>query len=69
MTISNLVIYFFYEKILCAQKAPKRKTNDFHPLRSLCTQTIIALVVQCLLNIPLLVHFCLSVFLHREIFS
>ena len=36
---------FFYEKISYAQKAPKRKTNDFHPLRSLCAQKIVAFVV------------------------
>ena len=28
------VYYFFYEKILSVQKAPKLKTNDFHPFRS-----------------------------------
>ena len=32
----------FYEKILRAQKAPKRKAKDFHPLRSLCAQKLIA---------------------------
>ena len=26
--------FFFYEKILSVQKAPKLKTNDFHPLRN-----------------------------------
>ena len=26
--------YFFYENISRTQKAPKRKTNDFHPIRS-----------------------------------
>ena len=31
---------FFYEKILRAQKALKRKTTNFHPLRSFCARTI-----------------------------
>ena len=30
---------------LKALKALKRKTSDFHPLRSLCAQKIVALVV------------------------
>ena len=38
-------VYFFYEKISRAQKASKRKTNDFHPLRSLCSRKIVAFVV------------------------
>ena len=37
--------YVILRKILHAQKALKRKTNDFHPLRSLCTGKIVALVV------------------------
>ena len=36
---------FFYEKISHAEKALKRKTNNFHPLRSFCTQKIVLLVV------------------------
>ena len=36
---------FFNEKISRAQKEIKPKTNDFHPLRSLCVQKIVALVV------------------------
>ena len=39
------LFFFFYEKVLRAQKAPKRKTSDFHPLRSLCAREIFALVV------------------------
>ena len=39
------VCLFFYEKISRAQKAPKRKTSDFHPLRSLCVRKIVAFVV------------------------
>ena len=35
----------FYEKNSRAQKAPNRKTNDFHPLRSLYTRKIVALAV------------------------
>ena len=41
-----LFIYlFFYGKISRTQKAPKCKTSDFHPLRSLCAQKTVALVV------------------------
>ena len=45
MTLSGpfqacLFYLFFYEKILPAQKAPKRKTNDFHPLRRLCARNL-----------------------------
>ena len=59
-TILSLFI-FFYEKISLAQKAPKCKTSDFHPLRRLCAQKIVvALVIFCLLILMfLLVHFCL----------
>ena len=32
-------VYFFLQKEL------KRKTNDFHPLRSLCARKVFALVV------------------------
>ena len=56
-------VYFFYEKISRAQKAPKRKTRDFYHLRSLRTQKVVALVVYCLLNFALLVNVCLWVFL------
>ena len=38
-------VYFFYEKILQPQKAPKRKTSDFHPFKSLWTQKIVAFFV------------------------
>ena len=38
-------VYFFYEKILRVQKAPKRKTSDFHSFRSFCTRKIVAFVV------------------------
>ena len=37
----------FYEKILSEQKAPKRKRNNFHLLRSLCAQKTVAFVVFC----------------------
>ena len=43
-----LFIYFFYEKISHTQKAPKHKTNNFHPLRSLCAQNFVLLVNVCL---------------------
>ena len=39
------VFFFFRENILRPKKTPKRKTSDFHPLRSLCTQKIVAFVV------------------------
>ena len=39
------VSFFFSKKILRAQKAPKRKTNDFNFLRNLCARKIVALVV------------------------
>ena len=37
-TISSQFSFFFFfcKKILSVQKAPKPKTNDFHPLRSFC---------------------------------
>ena len=44
--------FFFYEKILRVKNTDKRKTSDFHLLRSLCAQKIVAFVVL------LLVHFC-----------
>ena len=50
-----IYLFFFYKKILRAQKALKRK-NHFHPLRSLCAQKIVAFVVYCLLNFVLLVN-------------
>ena len=34
-TVLGLLIVF-YGKILSIEKATKRKTNDFHPLRSFC---------------------------------
>ena len=55
---------FFYEKILGAQKAPKRKTNNFYLFRSFwCAQKIVAFVGFCLLIFVLLVDFCLIAFL------
>ena len=30
------LLIVFYEKILSIEKATKRKTKDFHPLRSFC---------------------------------
>ena len=36
-------VYLFYENISSAQKSPKRKTSDFHRLRSLCARKIVAL--------------------------
>ena len=41
--------FFFYEKILSAQKASKRKAKKFHPLRSFYMQKILTFVVFCLL--------------------
>ena len=41
----NFKSVFFSEKISRAQKAPKRKTNDFNFLRNLCALEIVALVV------------------------
>ena len=38
-------VFFFRENISRPKKTPKRKTSDFHPLRSLCTQKIVAFVV------------------------
>ena len=32
----SVLFFFFYEKILSVQKAPKPKTNYFDPLRSFC---------------------------------
>ena len=35
----------FYEKILSIEKATKRKTKDFHPLRSFCaSKTLLPLL-------------------------
>ena len=66
--ISNLFI-FFYEKILNAQKAPKRKTSDFYCLRSLFAQKTVAFVVFCSLIFVLLVGFLyLSVFVRLKSF-
>ena len=42
------VFFFFYEKISHAQEAPKRKTNNFHPLRSLWAQNFVLFVNVCL---------------------
>ena len=41
--------FFFTKKILRVQKEPKRKTSNFHPLRSLDQQKNVALVVFCYL--------------------
>ena len=40
-----MFFFFFYENISRAQKAPKRKSSDFHPLGSLQAQKIVAFVV------------------------
>ena len=44
---ARLFIFFFYKKVLNAQKAPKCKTSDFHPFRSLCAPKIVTFVVFC----------------------
>ena len=49
------IYIFFYENVSRVQKAPKRKTSDFHPFKSLCAWKIVAFV--------LLVNVCLWVFL------
>ena len=45
--------FFFYEKVLSVRKAPKPKTNDFHPLRSFGTRKKL---------LPLLLSVCLILF-------
>ena len=60
------VYYFFYEKILNAKKAPKRKTSDFHPFRSFYAQKTVVFVVFCSLIFVLLVYVCLWVFLYAR---
>ena len=55
--------FFFYKKTSRAQKAPKRKTSNFHTLKSSRVQKIVAFVVLCLVNFALLVDFFLKVFL------
>ena len=41
-----LFIYsFFYRKISLAQNTQRHKTSDFHPLRSLSAQKIVAFAV------------------------
>ena len=62
-TVYLFIYLFFCGKISCGQKIPKRKTSDFHPLRSVCARKIITFVVLCLLNFVLLVNVCLWVFL------
>ena len=47
---------FFYKKILNTQKAPKRKTNDFHPIRSFCTRKKLLLL---LFNVCLILFYWL----------
>ena len=61
--------FFFYKKVLNAQKAPKYKTNNFQALRSLCAQQTVAFVVFFLLVFVLVVGFCLiCVFVRLEYF-
>ena len=43
-------------EFLRTQKVSKSKTSDFHPLRSLSAQKVVALVVKFLLNFVLLVN-------------
>ena len=55
--------FFFHERISRAQKPPKRKTNDFHPLRSFSAHK------KCCLCCLMLVYFCfLSWFLLVSVF-
>ena len=61
--------FFFYEKISLAQKALKRKTSDFHPLRSLCARKIVVFVVQICLILFCWLMFACECFCAREIFS
>ena len=39
------LVYFFYEKLSRAEKAPKRRASNFHPLKRLCAQKVVAFVV------------------------
>ena len=68
-TISSLLI--FLRKASARKKTPKRKRNDFYPLRSFCArEKLLSLVVFCSLIFVLLVNFCLIyVFCVAEIFS
>ena len=43
-TISSQ-FFFFYKKVLSAQKAPKLKTNDFYPLWSFCAHENVVFIV------------------------
>ena len=45
-------VYFFYEKISLAQKAPKHKISDFHPLKNFAREKLL----------PLLLSVCLILF-------
>ena len=51
------VCWFFYRKVLSVKKATKRKTHDFHPLRSFC-----ALKMLPLLFFVRVFLFCLLIF-------
>ena len=62
-------LFFFYEKVLTVKNAPKRKTNDFHPLRTFCAHK------KCCLCCLVFVQFCflgefflVSVFLRSKPF-
>ena len=50
-------LFFFYEEILSVKKAPKRKINNFPPLRNKKKKKIVAFVVFCLIIFVLLVNF------------
>ena len=68
--ILNLFIYFFFSrKDFKRKKSTKRKTSDFYPLRSLCAQKIVAVVVFCSLVFVLFVGFLfVSVFIRAGFF-
>ena len=67
-TILSLFIFFF-EKILSLKKSPKRKINNFPPLRGFSAQKSVAFIVFCLIVFILLVSFCLiCIFLHLNLF-
>ena len=56
------VVYCFFEKILCTQKAPKCKTSNIHLLKSLCMGNLFAKknkqARNCLDNLNLLYCYC-----------
>ena len=68
--ILDLFIYlFFLRKDLKRIKSTKRKTSDFYPFTSLCSQKIVAFVVFCSLIFVLLMSFLfVSVFIRAESF-